>query len=317
MADLIKNDYPCSMGDLYSVMQTAWGNNEVHLARFTTFKALYTLPFKTAALARIAVAKALPDDDARSGNSEILRIGLVEMGKASMQNFQFLKAYIDTAYPNVAVRKIQYVMAGQNYYRGAGQSDWESMTSMNTSAKNYLAQAANVAVLTAGDNMPPAFVATLTTASDAFDVQYNNFKLAEETSVETADKIKANNVIFRDGMAMLNDAQKIFMNEPEILTKFVFQHLLSLINPAVAGIKGTVKDAGTNAGIGNASIVSQREGDVAETVAVDVDGGFGTQLKEGHYIIKVTATGYVEQVVDMELKLTGLKTLNLLLERTV
>ena len=67
MADIVNKDYPCSQKDLYSVLETAWGNNGVHLARFTAFKALYTLPFNTSALSAIASAKALPDDDARSG----------------------------------------------------------------------------------------------------------------------------------------------------------------------------------------------------------------------------------------------------------
>jgi hypothetical protein len=310
MAEIVKADYPCSMKDLYSVLETAWGNNGVHLARFTAYKALYTLPFKTSALAAITSAKALPDDDARSGASELLHIDLVAMGNVCLQNFQFLKGYIDTAFPVPAVQKVQYVIAGQNNYRDASRGDWESMVSLNTNAKNYLAVAANLTALTAGNNMPPAFVATLKTASDNFDAQYANFKLAEETSVETANKIKANNIIFHAGMSMLNDGQKIFMNEPEILTKFVFKNLLDLINPPVAGIKGNIKEAVTNAVIVNATITAQKEGEPAEAVSVDVNGDFGKQLAEGNYIITVGAVGYVEQVFELDLKLTGLKTLN-------
>ena len=310
MANSIKADYPCSQKDLYSVLETAWGNNGVHLARFTAFKALYTLPFKTTALSAIASAKALPDDDARSGASELLHITLVNMGKICLQNFQFLKSYIDTAFTDPAVQKVQYVIAGQNYYRDASRQDWESMVSMNSSAKNYLANAANVTALTAGNNMPATFVATQKTASDNFDTQYANFKLAEETSVETANKIKANNLIFQTGMSMLKDAQVIFMNEPDILTKFVFQNLLALINPPVAGIKGNVKEAVTNAVISNAKIFAQLDGASADDVPVDVNGDFGQQLKEGHYQIIVSADGYEKQVFDLDLKLTGFKTLN-------
>lgn len=310
MAMNVKADYPCSQMDLYSVLETAWGNNGVHLARFTTYKALYTLAFKTAALTAITAAKAMPDDDARSGASELLHIGLVNMGNICTMNFQFLKGYIDTAYPDPQVQKVQYVIAGQNYYRDASRGDWESMVLLNTSAKNYLALAANVTALTAGSNMPAGFVVTQKTGSDNFDAQYNSFKLAEETSVETANKIKANNVIFHAGMAMLNDGQKIFMNEPEILTKFVFGNLLNLINPPVAGVKGKIKEAATNAVIANATIMAQKDGAPAESLAVDDTGEFGKQLAEGHYVITVGATGYVSQVFDMDLKLTGLKTLN-------
>ncbi|MBK7042119.1 MAG: hypothetical protein IPH46_17125 [Bacteroidetes bacterium] len=102
----------------------------------------------------------MPDDDARSGASELLHIGLVNMGNVCTQNFQFLKGYIDTAFTDPAVQKVQYVIAGQNYYRDATRGDWEAMVSMNTSAKNYLANAGNVTALTAGLNMPPAFVTT-------------------------------------------------------------------------------------------------------------------------------------------------------------
>jgi hypothetical protein len=181
---------------------------------------------------------------------------------------------------------------------------------MNTSAKNYLALPANVTALTAGNNMPAGFGVTLKTASDTFDAQYATFKLAEETSVETAAKIKANNVCYNAGMAMLNDGQKIFMNEPELLTKFVFSNLLALINPPVAGIKGKIKEAVTNAVITNATFTAQRDGDPASVVVVDVNGDFAEQLSEGHYTFTVGAVGYVEQVIDMDLKLTGYKTLN-------
>jgi hypothetical protein len=317
MADTVNKDYPCSQMDLYSVLETAWGNYGVHLARFTAFKALYTLPYKTTALAAISAAKTMPDDDARSGASELLHIGLVSMGNICTQNFQFLKSYIDTAYPDPQVQKVQYVIAGQNYYRDATRGDWESMVLMNTNAKNYLALPANVTALTAGNNMPPAFVATQKTGSDNFDAQYNSFKLAEETSVETANKIKANNLCYHTGIAMLKDAQVIFMNEPEIMTKFVFRNLLDLINPPVAGIKGTIKESVTNSVIANATISVQKDGAPAEAVVVDVNGDFGKQLAEGHYSITVGAVGYVEQVFDLDLKLTGLKTMNVELVKVV
>ena len=107
------------------------------------------------------------------------------------------------------------------------------------------------------------------------------------------------------------------MNEPEILTKFVFSNLLALINPPVAGIKGNIKEAVTNAVIGNAKIFAQRDGLPADEVPVDVNGDFGMQLKEGHYKITAGADGYVEQAFEMDLKLTGFKTLNVELVRMV
>ena len=310
MSEMIKALYPCSMMDMYSVVETAWGNFGNHIARFTSFKPLYTPAFKTAALAALTAAKALPDDDARSGSSILLHIGLVNMGNVCLQNFQFLKRYIETAYTDTEVQNALFVVAGQNNYRAASREDWESMISMNTNAKNYLAIPANVTALTANNNMPAAFVTTLKNASDAFDVQYANFKMAEETSVETAAKIKANNLCYSACMAMMRDAQTIFMNEPEILTKFVFSNLLALINPPVAGIKGNIKEASTNAVISNATLSVQKDGEPAQSLPVDVNGDFGSNLAEGHYKIVVGAPSYVDQVFEYDLKLSGLKTLN-------
>ena len=68
MANVNILDYPCSQGDLYSALETAWGNYGVHLTRFTAFKALYTLAYKTTAMTAIATAKAMPDDDAKFVN---------------------------------------------------------------------------------------------------------------------------------------------------------------------------------------------------------------------------------------------------------
>jgi hypothetical protein len=291
-------------------LETAWGNFGLHLARFTAYKPLYNLALKTSSLAAITSAKALPDDDARSGSSVVLRIGLVALGKTCLQNFQFLKGYIETAFVGKELQDAQFVIAGMNYYSGAANEDWEKMISMNSSAKNYLALPANVTALTANNNMPAGFVATQKLASDNFDVQYANFKMAEETSVETANKIKANNLCYHAGMQMMSDGQKIFMNEPEILTKFVYSNLLALINPPVAGIKGNIKEAGTNAVISNATLSVQKDGETAQSLTVDVNGVFGSQLAEGHYKIAVSAPGYVDQGFEMDLKLSGLKTLN-------
>ena len=56
----IRDSYPCSQGDVYSVLDTAWSNFGVHLARFSAFKAKYILTYQSSALAAIAAARAMP-----------------------------------------------------------------------------------------------------------------------------------------------------------------------------------------------------------------------------------------------------------------
>lgn len=57
-------------------------------------------------------------------------------------------------------------------------------------------------------------------------------------------------------------------------------------------------------------MTAQMDGSTANAIDVDDNGEFASQLAEGHYTIKVNATGYVEQTFAMDLKLNGLKTLN-------
>lgn len=313
MAEIVKADYPCSQMDLYSVLETAWGNYQTHIAKFTEHKGFYTIGYATTALGAIQAAKQLPDDDTRSGASELLHINVVNLGRVCTQNFMKLRSYMETTYKDEEVLRVQEIMAGYNYLRAATRKDWESLLLMNVSAKNYLEKAENVDALTSGDNMPAHFVDVYKEAADAFDIEYNKFKLEEQTSVETAAKISANNECYKTCMAMMKDAQVIFANESEVAMKFVFRNLLDLINPPVAGVKGTVKAAGSNTPITNAVVTLQKEGGQAVPVEVSDEGSFEEQLPEGLYRMVVSATGYVSQEMEVDLKLNGLRTIHVLM----
>ena len=66
MAEQIKALYSIAQKDIYSVMETAWGNFDTHQAEFEDFKGLYKVPYSSTAKAEIVNAKALPDNEARS-----------------------------------------------------------------------------------------------------------------------------------------------------------------------------------------------------------------------------------------------------------
>ena len=308
--------YPCSQKDLYSVLETAWANYSSNLSKFTTFKPLYVAATKTTALTAISSAKALPDDYARSGASEVLHIGLVNIGKTCAQNFQILKSYIETVFPDPLVQNVQFLVAGQSYYRDAAHGDWESMELLNQNVKNYLTTNNTILLGVAPNlNMPSTFAASVAAASANFSAQYANFKTAEQTSLETATKIKANNAIYKTCISMMKDGQIIFMNEPENLIKFQFSRLLALINPPTAGVKGSVKESLTFLPISAVQLTAQLDGEIAKNIEIDLNGEFGIELKEGNYTLNINAVGYVSQTIKVTLKLTGLKTINFELEK--
>lgn len=297
-----KTNYRCSQGDLYSVSETGWENYKKYQARFTAYKGKYTATTRTDALAAISAAKALPDDDARSAVAALLHVDVEKAGKVCLGNFQFLLGYIDEIWKDKVSRDVQYVAAGQRRYAAAANNDWEAMDSMNTSAKNFITANTTVLLGVAPNlNMPATFPATFNTGVTDFVTKYGAFKTASETGTLTGAKIKANNDCHDALTAMFADAQKIFLNEPDIARMFQFSYLLSLINQKIVGMRGTVKETGTNKPIGGAQISAQKVGEVAVVFVTEADGSYSKILSAGMFVVTVTAANYVSQTVDVEL----------------
>lgn len=309
MANLIVKEYPCSQKDLYSIVETVWENYKNHQADFAAHKALYTPAYRVTALAAVAAAKAMPDDDARTTVAETMRVALVDLGKICTKNFNKLQSYIETAFPNEALLEIQFEGAGQNYYADAANEDWESMELLMQSGKNYLTLNNALLLGVAPNlNMPAAFTASFNTAATNFSAQYLAFKNAEETATATAAKISANNAIYKTATDMMRDGQVIYADDLETRKLFVFSTIWDLINPPVSGVKGTVKVSGTNAPIGAAVIKTQKTGEVADQTLTDADGKYSKQLSIGDYTVSVNITGYVSQTINVTMNATGFKT---------
>lgn len=299
---------------MYSILETAWENYRNKVADFTAHKGIYTLAYRTSALGALALAKAMPDDDARTTASETLRVGLVDMGKICTKNFNKLKSYIETAFPNEALWKIQFEGAGQNYYAEATNEDWESMELLMQSGKNYLL--ANNALLLGvapNLNMPATFAAAFNTASANFSTQYLAFKNAEETGPATADKIIANNACYKTATDMMRDGQVIYADDFATKRLFVFSTIWDLINPPVSGVKGAVKVVGTNVPLAGAVVKTQKVGEVAVETLTDADGKYAVQLSVGVFTITVNVSGYVEQSLTVTMNADGYKTYDFLM----
>jgi len=296
MSEIVKPEYRCPQKDLYSIEETSWENFDGHQGEMGTHKALYTTLYSDAAKAAIAAAKAMPDAQERGETAESLRVELVLEGETCRHNFRKIKSYIISAYPNKDLHKGKFEAAGQLYYEDASNEDWESVNSLNQSGSNYIA--ANSAALLAGNNMPAGFELAFNTAKTSFAALYTAFKDAEQTSEQTAEKIKANNAIFRIGSSMRNDGQLVFSDRPEIAVKFQFQSIWDLINPPVSGVKGNVKRASDNIGISGATITVQEAGEPAETTETNAAGDYSIRLAAATYMVTVSAAGFVSQTRD-------------------
>ena len=298
-----KPKYNCAQGDLYSVCETGWENYKKYQARFTAYKAKYTATTRTDALAAITNAKNLPDDDARSSAGILARVDVVKAGKLCCDNFQLLLGYIDEIWKDKVSREGQYAAAGKRKYAAAANEDWEAMESMNVSAKNFITANTTALLGVAPNlNMPAGFPVSFNAAVADFGTKYGTFKTSSETGALTGAKIKANNDCYDALMAMFGDAQRIFINEPDVARMFQFTYLHSMINPAEAGIRGTVKEKLTNRPIGGAVIRAQKEGEVAVEILTEGDGSYRKILSAGRFVVTVEAAGFEGQTVEVELE---------------
>jgi hypothetical protein len=305
---MAKANYNCAEQELYTCCDTGWISCEQHQTNFVNYKPKYTLPFIQARRDDINAARALPDEQQRNDAYETSRIQLLALGKQSCDAWQTLKRYISDAYPP-ELQKSKTEAAGQNYYTKASANNWDSVKGLLTSGSTFIT--ANLAALTANDNMPPAFQAAFDAIKLDFEKKHNEFIQAEEEArIGAETKILANNKIYADLISMLLDGQEIFKNEEAIRKQFIFAELLYLASGAgTAGFKGTVTPIGSTLGLEAVTVSIKDNGKTATT---NSEGKYEiNQLPAGTYTIKFNKEGYLETVIsNFIVKVGTVSTLN-------
>lgn len=265
-----KANYPCTQQALYSIADTIYGNLEAQLLKFSAYKAKYTGAFITALKNKLTAAKNIPDEEMRNSAFEVLRLQLIPLNNKCAANFQLLKGYINDAYPKDQW-ETRYEAAGQTYYRNAKDENWEMMVGVNTAMKNFIN--AELANLTANNNMPAAFKNTVTADSNAFDLKYSAFKIARQTSDETAVKINANNGVYASVVSVCDDGQRIFADKEDTKKMFIFDVVKAIVSPpGSASLKVTVKKASDNTPVPQAVVTIQMAEGVPITLTTDATG---------------------------------------------
>ncbi|MFN8321066.1 MAG: carboxypeptidase-like regulatory domain-containing protein [Chitinophagales bacterium] len=309
--------YPCSQKDLISVLETAWDNYDMHLDKLMAYKpAKYTALLASEAKARIAAARTLPDYQARSGEAEELRIKLVREAGYCLNDFQLLKGYIDDVFKgeDVPMRKPNYEEAGQAYYRDGSREDWESVQGLGDSMKIYIE--AKLSALTGPGNMPATFQAEVESRRKDFEKTYWQFKVAEQTQEATAAKVRALNACYTEGMDMMKDAQRVYVNDAGVRSLFVFATLLDMVNPKTAGVRGRVQDTDTHAGLAGVTITFTPENEPAIVVTSEEDGYFvSLQMRAQRYGMKTELPGYTLQETEVIVETGTVSTKNISLKK--
>ena len=286
-----KEEYPCTQQALYSIAGTIYDNGILNITAFTNYKGKYTIPYFNGFKANVTTAKNIPDEEARNSAFQVARLQLIPLNDTCAGNFQLLKGYINDAFPQ-AEWNTRYEAAGQTSYRNAEHENWEMMVGVNTAMKNFITANLTALLGVAGDNMPPAFQATVTADSNAFDLKYAGFIAARQTSDETAAKITANNKVYGELVTVCDDGQRIYSKNEPMKKMFVFETVKALISPpGSASLKVTAKRL-DNTLIAGATVTIQAAGGIPITLLTDENGvALFNGIDPSDYNGTITATG--------------------------
>lgn len=306
---MVTTNYKCAQSELYAVARIGWESYTEHLAAFTAFRPMYTLTFVQDALNVLNHAEELPNAQARYAQSEVLKIQLTALAQNNLNQWQFLKRYIETAFPPLEV-KPRLEEAGYTIYDKAKNLNWERLIDMNQQAINFLQT--HIATLTANDNMPATFQTAYANLATQVKDKHLQFKSAEESAYDqTETKIEANNQVYNQLMSMFKDGQLIFEYDEGIRRQFTFATILELVSSAgPAGVKGTITDINTQLPVENVLVKLLL---TDHTVYTDTQGKYEIKpIPSGTYNISVQADNYQPLIIENHKVITGtVSTLNI------
>lgn len=280
--------YPCKQQELYQAARIGWSSFLSELPKFTAYKARYTAAYRTARLAEIDAAQAIPDDRVRAGQITTLLLAVEETSKACLNRWQDLKSYIGTAFGG-DLEESKLIEAGADYYLDASRRDWEAVSQLMNDGLVFIN--ANSVKLKAGDNMPNGFQLFFAGAKNNFAAALDAYMLGDENGkLQTEQKIDASNIVYDALQEMFADGQKIFRSEPAKHDWFVFERVLEIITHHVADVKGVVSTGVAHLPVEGA-VISIAELD--ESVIADAEGryDFGV-IPAGTYTLTIVKDGF-------------------------
>lgn len=305
------NNYKCTQSELYTIAKRCWKSCLRYRPRFFSFKAKYTEENVTGNLEAVTVAQGLPDEMQRKLAFKLKSTLLSNSARSCRNLFHKLKRYIVDAYPKID-HKDYFDAAGQSYYQLASAKNWDAVQSLIFAAKSFATD--NSTQLCNNDNMPVNFPSILNDQVTSFDNLLQDFLgNREESAVGTEVKIAANNALYEALMKMNLDAKEIFVDEPEIVKEFTFEHLLLLVRGAgTGGVRGTVTNSVTTVPVQDAIIVVGLNDYSTES---DSEGKYEiSPAASGIYSITVTADGYEQLAIPSHEIIVGtISSLNILL----
>ena len=212
MAEEVISNYNSTELELYAIAELGYNNLEEDLAAFAEKNTKYDATFLAALRQQRTDAMALPDEEARNVDHQVLRNKLVkDFLPPVLDNFNDLKGYIKDGWPNEDPEPRFEAAGGTRYAKAAGKN-WENVVGLNDSMEKFIAD--NEAILTSPGGMPDSFPDKVTPDATNFSDNYDLFLKARGTSVARGEKVTANNLLHSQMMDVFEDgAERVFRND--------------------------------------------------------------------------------------------------------
>ncbi len=307
-----KPKFNCTQAVFVVVVETILNSMEEFLAQITPRRPKYKLSWITDARAALVAADLLPDEAARQAISSIIRVELLALNAQCCQAWQELADFIRDAFAADIV-DIQLKAAGYERYEKAADKKWPETKAMMNSAKTFLT--ANLATLTANENMDPAFATEFGNLVTAFNAKLSAYESSKEAvPLATDAKVDAFNAVYDTIRPMMDFVQKIFRDNESVRTQFVFSNVVDRVSGhGLAGARGTIFSTVNLFPIQGALVEYWLEATPAVRyfAVTDADGKYLITSPSGDYKLKVSAPGYEDSgIKDISIAVGTISTFN-------
>jgi hypothetical protein len=305
-----KNEYPCTMAELYTICRMGWNSFIGNIVVFTDFLTIYTPQFGQDMLDEIDAVEAMPEFQERNEATELALVELKRAAKKSLYHWNSLRRYIRSSFTEED-RKAMWESAGEDHYKKASHQNWSELRNMLTAGQNFIA--GHTAELVAG-GMPATFAGVYAGSRTIYNDALTNFTNLELDEVEGTDlKVEANNALYHKLMDMFEDGTHLFEDVPAKYERFVFAHLKETItNPGNSSgandilFAGTMTDGSTALPLASKTLKASIVGSGEElTLVTNLEGMFKFRFVNlgadftGSVVIKAAVEGYVEYTVTV------------------
>lgn len=288
----------------------------MHLAVLVLISPKFTVDYVDDMEDRIAAAEALPNDKVRYAPVRLKQKLLSELVNRCCDKWQFLKQYIEIAFPKETANTV-LVAAGLALYKETGKwsHNYDKIATMMQSGIKVLTDKATE--LLANNNMPASFPAEFQAVYDDFEVARQELLQLEDVAMQQTElKMKSLNEVYGDMINAMKLGGKQYQNEPVMIQLFTFVDRLKAVRgDRDSGLKVLFMDINGNP-VPDVRVSTLQYGGRSEVS--NKKGRCVVKVPSGKCDFSIEKEGFVPLVLEkVQIKVGQMRTMQIQLEQTL